>query len=189
MNDLLTLPDGLPVPEDDGACKHLPGRDLPGLALVATSGREVRLDQASQNPAVFFFYPRTGRPGEPIPPAWDRIPGARGCTPHSCGYRDYFDEFRRRGMAVYGVSSQDSEYQRELVRRTMLPFEILCDEKFRLTEALRLPTFVFEGMRLIKRLAFVANKGRIEKVFYPVFPPDQNAAVVLSWLLARDSAR
>jgi len=189
MNDFLKLPDDLPVPEDDGACKHLPGKDLPGVALLATSGREVRLDEVSQRPTVFFFYPRTGRPGEKIPPTWDRIPGARGCTPHSCGYRDHFDEFRQRGMAVYGVSSQDTAYQRELVERTKLPYEILSDEKFRLTEALRLPTFVFEGVRLIKRLAFIANKGRIEKVFYPVFPPDQNAQVVLSWLHAQDSAR
>lgn len=182
MDDFLKLPDGLPVPEDDGACKHLPGKDLPGLALRSTSGREVRVDQASQNRSVFFFYPRTGRPGQPIPPTWDQIPGARGCTPHSCGYRDRFGEFRQRGIDVYGVSSQDTEYQRELVRRTKLPYEILSDEQFRLTDALRLPTFLFEGSRLIKRLAFVARMGRIEKVFYPVFPPDKNAEVVLDWL-------
>lgn len=182
MNDFTKLPDDLPVPTDDGACNHLPGKDLPGLSLRSTAGRQVRLDQASQQRTVFFFYPRTGRPGETIPASWDAIPGARGCTPHSCGYRDSFDEFRKRGVAVYGVSSQDTEYQRELVRRTNLPYEILSDEQFRLTDALRLPTFVFEGVRLIKRLAFVANQGRIEKVFYPVFPPDQNAEVVLKWL-------
>ncbi|HEV3029669.1 MAG TPA: peroxiredoxin [Planctomycetota bacterium] len=189
MDDFLKLPDGLPVPQDDGACRHLPGKDLPGLALLATSGREVRLDQASQSRTVFFFYPRTGRPGEPIPAAWDQIPGARGCTPHSCGYRDRFDEFRRRGIAVYGVSSQDTEYQCEFARRTKLPYDLLSDEKFRLTDALHLPTFIFEGARLIKRLAFVTDKGRIEKVFYPVFPPDQNAEVVLSWVRAQDASR
>jgi len=182
MNDLLQLPADLPVPEDDGACKHLPGKELPGLALLATSGREVRLDEASQNPAVFFFYPRTGRPGQKIPPTWDQIPGARGCTPHSCGYRDHFAEFRQRGMAVYGVSSQDTEYQRELVRRTQLPYEILSDEKFRLTDALRLPTFTVDGMRLIKRLTLIVRDGTIEQVFYPVFPPDRSADEVLAWL-------
>lgn len=182
MNDFLTLPDGLPVPQDDGACSHLPGKDLPALALRSTSNREVRVDEAAQARTVFFFYPRTGRPGQPVPATWDQIPGARGCTPHSCGYRDRFDEFRQRGIGVYGVSSQDTGYQQELVRRTNLPYEILSDERFKLTEALRLPTFVFEGVRLIKRLAFVASKGRIEKVFYPVFPPDENAETVLKWL-------
>jgi peroxiredoxin len=182
MKDFTKLPDGLPVPEDDGACRHLPGKDLPALALRSTSNRDVRLDEVSQNRTVFFFYPRTGRPGQSVPPTWDQIPGARGCTPHSCGYRDSFAEFRRLGVAVYGVSSQDTEYQQELVRRTNLPYEVLSDGEFKLTNALRLPTFVFEGVRLIKRLAFVANKGRIEQVFYPVFPPDQNAEVVLKWL-------
>src|SRR3954468_12040537 len=173
MADFMTLPPDLPVPEDDGACKHLPGKDLPGLALPSTAGREVRLDEASQGRAVFFFYPRSGRPGEPIPAGWDQIPGARGCTPHSCGYRDSFGDFRARNVAVYGVSSQGTEYQRELVQRTNLPYEILSDASFKLTDALRLPTFFFERVRLIKRLAFVAEKGRILKVFYPVFPPDR----------------
>lgn len=182
MKDLFKLPEGLPVPQDDGACAHLPGKDLPGVTLMATSGRQVRVDEAAQQRTVFFFYPRTGRPDQPVPSTWDQIPGARGCTPHSCGYRDNFDEFRRLGVAVYGVSSQDTEYQRELVRRTQLPYEVLSDEQFRLIDALRLPTFTFEGVRLVKRLAFVANKGRIEKVFYPVFPPDRNAEVVLQWL-------
>jgi peroxiredoxin len=182
MNDPYQLPKDLPVPEDDGACNHLPGKDLPGLALASTAGRTVRLDEAAQSRSVFFFYPRTGRPGVTIPADWDRIPGARGCTPHSCGYRDLHAEFKALGAAVFGVSSQDTEYQRELVRRTNLPYEVLSDREFRLADALRLPTFVFEGVRLIKRLAFVAEKGRIEKVFYPVFPPDRNAEVVLSWL-------
>ena len=182
MNDFLKLPAGLPVPQDDGACNHLPGKDLPGVTLTATSGRQVRVDQAAQNRTVFFFYPRTGQPGKTVPSTWDEIPGARGCTPHSCGYRDNFDEFRRLGVAVYGVSSQDTEYQREFAGRTKLPYEILSDEQFRLIDALHLPTFKFEGVRLVKRLAFVADKGRIEKVFYPVFPPDQNAEVVLKWL-------
>ena len=182
MSDLFELPKDLPAPEDDGACNHLPGKDLPGIALASTAGRQVRLDEQSQTRTVFFFYPRTGRPGVAIPPDWDRIPGARGCTPHSCGYRDLYAEFRKLGVAVFGVSSQDTEYQRELVRRTNLPYEVLSDREFRLTDALRLPTFEFERVRLIKRLALVAEKGRIVKVFYPVFPPDRNAETVLAWL-------
>ncbi|HZE97530.1 MAG TPA: peroxiredoxin [Planctomycetota bacterium] len=183
MNDpLKELPDNLPVPQDDGACDHLMGMTLPALALPSTAGREVGLVEASQGTTVFFFYPRTGRPGVEIPESWNAIPGARGCTPHSCGYRDRFDDFRQRRIAVYGVSSQEPEYQRELVQRTTLPYEILSDAQFRLTDALRLPTFVFEGVRLITRLAFVARQGKIVKVFYPVFPPDRNAEVVLKWL-------
>ena len=182
MADLFDLPKDLPVPTDDGACNHLPGKDLPSLALASTGGRQVHLLEQSQTKTVFFFYPRTGRPGHPIPAAWDQIPGARGCTPHSCAYRDLYTDFRQLGTAVFGVSSQDTEYQREFVRRTNLPYEVLSDEQFRLTDALRLPTFVFEGTRLIKRLAFVADRGRISKVFYPVFPPDKNAETVLAWL-------
>jgi peroxiredoxin len=182
MADFMKLPDNLPVPKDDGACKHLPGKELPGLALQSTGGRQVRLDEVSRSLAVFFFYPRSGRPGVPIPESWNEIPGARGCTPHSCAYRDHHEEFRSLGATVFGVSSQDTEYQRELVTRNSLPYEILSDAEFRLTDALRLPTFVFEGTRLIKRLALVAEKGRIVKVFYPVFPPDKNAETVLTWL-------
>jgi peroxiredoxin len=182
MADLFELPKDLPVPEDDGACKHLPGKDLPALALLSTAGRKVRLDEQSQSRTVFFFYPRTGRPGQPILQEWNQIPGARGCTPHSCAYRDHYAEFQKLGTAVFGVSSQDTEYQREFARRSQLPYEILSDEEFKLTEALRLPTFIFEGVRLIKRLAFVADKGRIVKAFYPVFPPDKNAETVLAWL-------
>jgi len=182
MADLYELPKDLPVPQDDGACKHLPGKELPGLALASTAGRQVRLDEQSQTRTVFFFYPRTGRPGVSISPEWNQIPGARGCTPHSCAYRDLHAEFLKLKTAVFGVSSQDTEYQLELVRRTNLPYEVLSDREFRLTDALRLPTFVFEGVRLIKRLALVAEKGRIVKVFYPVFPPDKNAENVLAWL-------
>lgn len=182
MADLFELPKDLPAPEDDGACNHLPGKEIPALSLASTAGRHVRLHEQAQSRTVFFFYPRTGRPGVAIPKEWDRIPGARGCTPHSCAYRDLHAEFGKLGAAVFGVSSQDTEYQQELVRRTNLPYEVLSDREFRLTDALRLPTFKFEGVRLIKRLAFVAERGRIVKVFYPVFPPDRNAETVLSWL-------
>ena len=182
MRDLFTLPKDLPVPEDDGACAHLPGKDMPGLSLASTAGRKVRLDEQSQSRTVFFFYPRSGRPDMPIPAGWDQIPGARGCTPHSCAYRDHYGEFQKLNTAVFGASSQDTAYQQEFAGRTNLPYEILSDAEFRLTDALRLPTFVFEGKRLIKRLALVSERGRIEKVFYPVFPPDKNAETVLSWL-------
>jgi len=182
MAELFELPKDLPVPADDGACDHLSGMALPGLSLASTGGRTVRLDEQAQSRTVFFFYPRTGRPGVAIPESWNKIPGARGCTPHSCGYRDLHAEFRKLGAAVFGVSSQDTEYQRELVERTRLTYEILSDQKFQLTDALRLPTFVFEGVRLIKRLAFVTEKGTILKAFYPVFPPDKNAETVLAWL-------
>ncbi len=182
MADLFNLPADLPVPQDDGACAHLPGKKLPPVVLEATSGRRVNVAEESQARTVFFFYPRSGRPGVPIPPDWDRIPGARGCTPHSCAYRDRFAEFTTLGVRVFGASSQDPEYQREFAERTKLPYELLSDREFRLTEALRLPTFVFEGVRLVKRLAIVAERSRIVKVFYPVFPPDKNAEEVLAWL-------
>jgi peroxiredoxin len=182
MAELFPLPPGLPVPEDDGACDHLPGRDLPRLSLPSTGGSMVDLVEASRSRAVFFFYPRSGRPGEAVPKAWDQIPGARGCTPQSCGYRDLSVAFGALGVRIFGVSSQDTDYQRELVERAKLPYEILSDREFRLTEALRLPTFEYEGKRLIKRLALVVNASRIEKVFYPVFPPDRNAETVLAWL-------
>lgn len=182
MADLFPLPEGLPEPKDDGACDHLTGRDLPRLKLASTSGGTVDLAEASVARTVFFFYPRTGRPGEPIPKAWDEIPGARGCTPQSCAYRDLAADFDRLGVRIYGVSSQDTAYQQELVRRTKLPYEILSDREFKLINALRLPTFEFEGVRLVKRLTLVVKASRIEKVFYPVFPPDRNAETVLAWL-------
>jgi peroxiredoxin len=186
MSDrLFDLPKDLPIPEDDGACSHLPGKEIPALSLASTSGRTVRLHEQAQSRTVFFFYPRTGRPGVAIPETWNQIPGARGCTPHSCGYRDLHAEFRKLGAEIFGVSSQDTEYQRELVARTGLTYEVLSDREFRLTDGLRLPTFVFEGIRLLKRLAFVTEKGRIIKVFYPVFPPDRNAETVLAWLKYR----
>jgi peroxiredoxin len=180
-----SLPAGLPVPRDDGACLHLAGMRLPAVALRSTADRVVDVAEAARRPAVFFFYPRSGRPGEPVPPGWDAIPGARGCTPQSCAFRDRFPDFARRGVRVFGVSSQDTEYQKELAARTRLPYEVLSDRDFVLTDTLRLPTFAFNGMRLIRRLTLVAWGSRIAKVFYPVFPPDRNAAEVLSWLERR----
>jgi peroxiredoxin len=182
MADLYSLPADLPVPVDDGACAHLDGASMPRLALESTSGRAVDVERVSIPLTVFFVYPRSGKPGQAIPAAWDRIPGARGCTPQSCAFRDLYPDFRALGAQVFGVSAQTTADQRELVERTKLPYEVLSDREFRLTEALRLPTFEFEGARLIKRLTIVSERSRIVKVFYPVFPPDRNAETVLAWL-------
>lgn len=180
------LPDGLPVPADDGACAHLPGMALPSLRLRATSGDWVDL-AALPGRTVVYAYPRTGQPGVPVAAGWDAIPGARGCTPESCAFRDHYQELRSLGAAVYGLSTQTTEYQQEAVGRLHLPFALLSDAEFALTHALRLPTFVFDGMTLIKRLTLILRDGRIEHVMYPVFPPDANAGEVVRWLGAHPS--
>lgn len=186
-SDLTNLPASLPVPEDDGACNHLPGRALPSITLPSTAGRMVNLAELNV-PTVLFFYPRNAQPHEPIPEEWNLIPGARGCTPHSCGFRDLHHEFKMLGFQIFGVSTQDTDYQKELVNRVHLPFEVLSDAKFELVNALQLPTFEYHGLRLLKRMAWVVEGGRITKVFYPVFPPDKNADEVLSWLKSRRKA-
>lgn len=176
------LPSDLPAPTDDGAADHLPGVHLPALALPATDGSSVRLDRLPGR-TVLYLYPRSGRPGVDLPDGWDAIPGARGCTPESCGFRDHFAELRAAGAAgVYGLSSQDTAYQAELADRLRLPFAILSDDELRLADALRLPTFEVEGRRLYKRLTLVVDAGRVTHAFYPIFPPDEHAAQVLAWL-------
>jgi peroxiredoxin len=182
--DPRVLPAGLPVPEDDGAADHLPGLELPALTFESTQG-PVELAEEAQGLLVLYVYPRTGRPGVEPPRAWDAIPGARGCTPQSCGYRDHGDELRELGARVAGVSAQPLEDQSELVERLALPHPVIADPELRLADALRLPTFDFDGRRLYKRLSLVAEAGRIVKVFYPVFPPDENAAEVVAWLRGR----
>jgi len=178
------LPKDLPVPQDDGACDHLTGMTLPPIGLPSTRGRVVDLSRLVGT-AVVYIYPRTGRPDQELPTGWNAIPGARGCTPQSCAFRDHYEELQRAGAAhVYGLSSQDSAYQREAVERLHLPFELLSDAGLELAQALNLPTFEVDGMTLIKRITMIVRDGRIEKVFYPVFPPDQNAAEVLDWLVA-----
>ncbi|MEW2458565.1 redoxin family protein [Streptomyces albus] len=183
MTDYTSLPADLPVPEDDGGAAHLPGTKMPRLELHATDGATVRLDALGAGRTVLYVYPLTGRPGTDLPEGWDSITGARGCTPEACGFRDHHQELLAAGAArVYGLSSQDSDYQREVAERLHLPFGMLSDPARSLAEALDLPTFTAGGLTLYKRLTLIVRDGVIEHVFYPVFPPDQHAGQVLAWL-------
>jgi peroxiredoxin len=182
LHDPTILPADLPAPLDDGAARHLPGARLPDLALVATDGTAVNLSRL-EGRTVVYLYPRTGRPGQALPEGWDAIPGARGCTPQSCAFRDHFAELKALGVAhLFGLSSQDTDYQREAAGRLHLPFPILSDEKLAFARALELPTFEVAGMTLLKRMALVIDDGVVTKVFYPVFPPDKSAETVRDWL-------
>ena|ERR1041384_666567 len=184
IHDPTVLPEDLPAPQDDGAARHLTRVKLPDLGLSATDGGTVNLARLAGR-TVVYIYPRTGRPGQALPTGWDAIPGARGCTPQSCGFRDHFAELNQLGVAqLYGLSTQDTAYQREAAKRLHLPFAILSDANLMLTRALNLPTFTVDGMTLIKRMAWVIDDGRITKVFYPVFPPDKSAEDVVRWLQA-----
>ena len=185
----MQLPADLPVPVDDGAADHLSGAQMPHVVLRSTLGRHVDVARLGAGRTVLYTYPRTGRPDRPVPAGWDEIPGARGCTPESCGFRDHFAELREFGAGVFGVSTQSTEYQREAVERLNLPFELLSDAGFALTDAMRLPTFEFEGERLLKRLTLVVRDARVEHVFYPVFPPDRHAEEVLAWLAGVGAGR
>jgi peroxiredoxin len=182
MATFTELPSDLPRPVDDGACDHLPGLRLPQIRLPSTAGRLVDLGALGAGRTVIYCYPRTGRPGEPLPDGWDAIPGARGCTPQSCAFRDHHRELADLGAAVYGLSTQTTEYQREMAERLHLPFEVLSDAGFAFVDALRLPTFEAGGMRLVKRLTLIVRDQRIEHVLYPVFPPDASADHVIDWL-------
>lgn len=189
------LPEDLPAPEDDGAADHLAGLAMPPLALPATSGGSVRVDQVPDGSQrlVIYAYPMTGRPGVALPQGWDEIPGARGCTPESCGFRDHAAEIGAAGAAVAGLSTQDTGYQREAAERLRLPFPLLSDAEGELTGALRLPTFEVEGRTLLKRLTLVIGRGGdggtvVEHAFYPVFPPDQHADQVIGWLRSHPAA-
>jgi peroxiredoxin len=182
LHDPNVLPDDLPVPQDDGAAQHLTGFRLPDIALTATDGAQVNLSKLKGR-TVVDVYPRTGRPGQALPTGWNAIPGARGCTPQSCGFRDHFAELKQLGVnTLYGLSTQDKAYQREVAERLHLPFAILSDAEFKLSRAMRLPIFTVDGMTLIKRMAWVIDDGAVTHVFYPVFPPDRSADEVVAWL-------
>lgn len=179
------LPDDLPVPVDDGAADHLLGMHMPSIELAATTGTTVDLSRVGAPWAVLYIFPRTGRPGEEPPEGWDSIPGARGCTPQTCAYRDHAAELAALGAEVYGLSVQTTEYQKEMAARLGIGFPVLSDESMELGAALRLPTMEAAGMTLYKRLTLILRHGRVEHVMYPVFPPDENAAEALAWIRAR----
>jgi peroxiredoxin len=182
MTNPYVLPPDLPRPVDDGACSHLVGMAMPNITLPSTADRDVDLGALTARRTVIYCYPRTGRPGEQMPEGWDEIPGARGCTPQSCSFRDHHRELADLGAGVFGLSTQSSPEQREVVERLHLPFELLSDAELRFSRALQLPTFKAGGLTLIKRLTLIIRDGVIENVFYPVFPPDASASDVLDWL-------
>ena len=183
-HDPNVLPGVLPVPQDDGEARHLAGLKLPSVPLPATDGSIVDLSGLSGR-TVVYIYPRTGLPGQEPPDGWDAIPGARGCTPQSCSFRDHFAELRQLGVThVLGLSTQSSAYQNEAAERLELPFPILSDGDLALARAIKLPTFTIAGMVLLKRMVLVIDAGVIAKVFYPVFPPDKSAEEVIAWLHA-----
>lgn len=186
--DYTSLPSDLPEPRDDGAADHLAGAPLPSLSLTSSDGGRRDLAELAADRLVAYVYPRTGTPGQPSPEGWDEIPGARGCTPQSCAYRDSLAEFDRLGASVIGISAQAATEQREFAGREQIPFPLLSDGGLQLASALGLPTFEAGGATLYRRLTFVAEAGRIVKVFYPVFPPDRNAAEVLKWLATRPAS-
>ncbi|MFZ9351570.1 MAG: peroxiredoxin [Polynucleobacter sp.] len=181
MTNLNQLPTDLPVPQDDGACNHLVGMPLPNVALLATDGSMVNLSQLAGR-LVIYCYPMTGQPNVPLPEGWDQIPGARGCTPQSCAFRDHYQELQALHANVFGLSVQSTEYQREMATRLHLPFQVLSDEQYQFQKALSLPTFVAAGMTLLKRVTFISHQGRIEAVHYPIFPSDSDPAWVLNYL-------
>ena len=181
VDDISRLPPDLPVPVDDGACAHLTGMRVPSIALPSTNGRDVVL-AALPGWTVVYTYPRTGEDFLAPPPGWNEIPGARGCTPQTCGFRDHYQELNALGAAVFGLSTQTSSYQREMVERLHVPFEVLSDADLAMTRALRLPTFTFREMTLLKRITLFTRDGVIEHVIYPVFPPDRSAEEAVRWL-------
>jgi len=186
MSDYTSLPDDLPVPADDGAADHLPGLAMPALRLATSDGGDVDLSDLGEGRTVIYLYPMTGRPGVDLPDGWDAIPGARGCSTEACDFRDHLPDLGAAGAArVFGMSGQSVDYQAEAVERLHLPFAMISDPELALADALDLPTFSAPGHdRLYSRLTLVVRDGRVEHVFYPVFPPNTHAREVLDWLRA-----
>jgi peroxiredoxin len=178
------LPDNLPEPQDDGSADHLRGAIVPAIGLKATDGNVINLVQLGSLRTVIFAYPRTCKPGQTMPAGWDEIPGARGCTPQACAFRDLHQSFAELDVRVFGLSTQATDYQREMVQRLQIPYPVLSDEALELTRSLGLPTFEAAGMTLLKRLTLFIRDGRIEHVHFPVFPPDKSAEAALAWLRA-----
>jgi peroxiredoxin len=181
MTNLNQLPTDLPIPQDDGAAKHLVGMRLPAISLQATTGKQCNVGELKGH-LVIYCYPMTGQPNVALPDGWDQIPGARGCTPQSCSFRDHYQELRALGADVVGLSVQSTEYQQEMADRLHLPFAVLSDVDYQFQQALKLPTFVAAGMTLLKRITLVANDGVIEAVHYPIFPSDSDPAWVIDYL-------
>ena len=180
VTSLDKLPENLPIPEDDGACNHLHGLVLPSIDLLATNGQYI--DFSSLKQVVIYCYPMTGRPDARLPEGWDTIPGARGCTPQSCSFRDHYGELKALGFEVYGLSTQSKDYQQEAKSRLHLPFELISDNTLSFIKALNIPTFQVEGKPLAKRITLIVKHGVIIKVFYPVFPPNKNADQVITFI-------
>lgn len=186
MTTLSDLPSDLPIPLDDGACDHLEGLQIPELILPSTNNDQINLSKLS-GLTIIYIYPMTGRPDVPLPDGWDQIPGARGCTPQSCSFRDSHEELKEFKASVFGLSTQSTSYQKEAADRLHLTFPLLSDESLQLTEALSLPTMSVNKMTLIKRITLVCNDRKIVKVFYPVFPPDLNIYEVIEFLKINNS--
>ncbi len=182
MTDAHLWPETRPAPRDDGAADHLVGLGMPSVTLKATDGRLVNLVELGPGRTILYLFPLTAQPGQDLPTGWDLIPGARGCTPEACAFRDHHAELKLAGANVFGLSSQESPYQREAVDRLQLPFAFLSDPPLQVAQALRLPSFEVDGMRLFARLTLIVRDDVIEHVFYPVFPTDTHAEVVLAWL-------
>ena len=180
MTSYEDLPNDLPIPEDDGACDHLVGLPIPDIDLPKTDGELINLSK-QKGRVVIYCYPMTGKPDAPMPDGWDDIPGARGCTPQNCSFRDHFAELSELGASVFGMSTQDTNYQKELAERLHLPYPLITDEKFEFCEALNMPTFTIAGMRLMKRTTLIFNEAIITDVHYPVFPSNKDA----EWVIAK----
>lgn len=183
MTNLSQLPTDLPIPQDDGSTNHLKGMKLPQVSLQATNGKTIHLGDI-KGKLVIYCYPMTGQPNVALPDGWDQIPGARGCTPQSCSFRDHYQELQALGAEVVGLSVQSTEYQKEMVDRLHLPFPVVSDANCQFQKALNMPTFAAAGMTLLKRVTLIANNGVIEAVHYPIFPSDSDPAWVMDYLRA-----